>query len=61
MLPGDEDRALLDAIDLVTQRLVAESKVNYEMLGELEALREQVERDLRSQPIATPEQIRAGS
>jgi hypothetical protein len=50
----EEDRALLDAIDLVTARLVAEPQVNFEMLGELEQLRQEVERDLRARPIEAP-------
>jgi hypothetical protein len=52
--PAEDDRALLDAIDLVTARLVAEPRVNFEMLGELEQLRQQVERDLRSHPVQKP-------
>lgn len=53
----DEDRALLDAIDLVTARLVAEPRVNFEMLGELEQLRQEVEHDLRSHPIESPDGV----
>jgi hypothetical protein len=49
-----DDRALLDAIDLVTARLVGEAQVNYEMLTELEQLRSEVERALRAHPIAAP-------
>jgi hypothetical protein len=52
--PAEDDRALLDAIDLVTARLVAEPRVNFEMLGELEQLRQEVERDLRSHPVQRP-------
>ena len=52
--PAEDDRALLDAIDLVTARLVAEPRVNFEMLGELEQLRLEVERDLRSHPVQKP-------
>jgi hypothetical protein len=52
--PAEDDRALLDAIDLVTARLVAEPRVNFEMLGELEQLRQEVERDLRSHPVQKP-------
>jgi hypothetical protein len=52
--PAEDDRALLDAIDLVTARLVAEQHVNFEMLGELEELRQQVERELRSHPVQKP-------
>jgi hypothetical protein len=52
------DRALLDAIDLVTARLVAEPQVNFEMLTELEQLRGEVERDLRAHPVAAVEQVR---
>lgn len=47
----DEDRALLDAIELVTARLVAEPRVNYEMLTELGELREEIERELRARPV----------
>jgi hypothetical protein len=54
---GDDDRALLDAIDLVTARLVAEPRVNFEMLGELEQLRQEVERELRAQPVPTPDEL----
>ena len=50
----EEDRALLDAIDLITARLVAEQQVNFEMLGELERLRQEVERELRARPIEAP-------
>jgi hypothetical protein len=57
---ADEDRALLDAIDLVTARLVAESQVNFSMLSELEQLRQEVERDLRSRPLRTPEDAKRG-
>ena len=60
MDPADEDRALLDSIDLVTARLVAEPQVNYEMLTELGHLRDEVERDLRSRPLAGPEEVGAG-
>jgi hypothetical protein len=52
--PADDDRALLDAIDLVTARLVSEPRVNFEMLGELEQLRQQVEHDLRSHAMQKP-------
>jgi hypothetical protein len=52
--PAEDDRALLDAIDLVTARLVGEPRVNFEMLGELEQLRQEVERDLRSHPVQRP-------
>jgi hypothetical protein len=52
--PAEDDRALLDAIDLVTARLVTEPHVNFEMLGELEQLRQEVERDLRSHPVQKP-------
>jgi hypothetical protein len=55
--PADEDRALLDSIDLVTARLVAEPRVNFSMLGELEQLRTEVERELRAQPVRLPEDI----
>ena len=51
------DRALLDAIDLVTARLVAEPRVNYEMLTELGQLREEVERELRARPVAGPDDV----
>jgi hypothetical protein len=51
------DRALLDAIDLVIARLVAEPHVNFEMLSELEQLRGEVERDLRTHPVAGVEQV----
>lgn len=54
---ADEDRALLDAIDLVTSRLVGEPRVNYEMLTELEQLRAEVERDLRSHPVGSLEDV----
>lgn len=47
----DEDRALLDAIDLVTARLVAEPHVNFEMLTELEELRDEIGRELRARPL----------
>ena len=57
---ADEDRALLDAIDLVTARLVAEPRVNFEMLTELEELREEIARELRSQPLLGPADVRAG-
>lgn len=53
----DEDRALIDAIDLVTARLVAEPQINYEMLGELEQLREEIVRDLRSRPLPSPDDV----
>jgi hypothetical protein len=53
------DRALLDAIDLVTARLVAEPRVNFEMLTELEQLRSEVERDMRGHPVAGPEEVRS--
>jgi hypothetical protein len=56
---ASEDRALLDAIDLVTARLVAEPQVNFEMLSELEQLRGEVERDMRARPVAGPEEVRA--
>jgi hypothetical protein len=56
---ADEDRALLDAIDLVTARLVAEPRVNFEMLTELEQLRGEVERQLRDHPVAGPEEVRS--
>ena len=52
--PAEDDRALLDAIDLVTARLVAEPQVNFEMLGELEQLRRQVEHDLRAHAVQEP-------
>jgi hypothetical protein len=52
-----EDRALLDAIDLVTARLVAEPQVNFEMLTELEQLRTEVEREMRGHPVAGPEEV----
>jgi hypothetical protein len=55
--PADEDRALLDAIDLVTARLVAEPQVNYEMLTELGHLREEVERDLRARPLPSHDDV----
>ena len=55
---AEEDRALLDAIDLVTARLVAERRVNFEMLAELEQLREEVARDLQAQPLPTPDEVR---
>jgi hypothetical protein len=54
---GDDGRALLDAIDLVTARLAAEPRVNFEMLGELEQLRQEVERELRAQPVPTPDEL----
>ena len=54
---ADEDRALLDAIDLVTARLVAEPQVNFEMLTELGELREEVERDLRARPLPDPRDV----
>jgi hypothetical protein len=54
MDPAAEDRALLDAIDLVIARLVAEPQVNFEMLTELEQLRTEVGRALRAHPIAAP-------
>jgi hypothetical protein len=47
----DEDRALLDAIGLVTARLVAEPRVNFEMLTELEQIRDEIERELRARPL----------
>ena len=56
-MPADDDRALLDAIDLVTARLVSEPRVNFSMLGELEELRAEVERDLRAQPVQLPEDV----
>jgi hypothetical protein len=56
---ASEDRALLDAIDLVTARLVAEPQVNFEMLSELEQLRSEVERDMRAHPVAGPEEVRS--
>lgn len=52
-----DDLALLDAIDLVTARLVAEPRVNFEMLTELEQLRTEVERELRSHPVDSPEDV----
>jgi hypothetical protein len=55
--PADQDRALLDAIDLVTARLVAEPRVNFEMLTELEQLREELERELRAQPLPSPDDV----
>ena len=55
-----EDRALLDAIDLVTARLVSERRVNFQMLGELEQLRDEIERDLRTRPVPAPEDVRGG-
>ncbi len=54
---ADEDRALIDAIDLVTARLVAEPRVNFEMLTELEQLREAIERELRAQPLPSPDDV----
>ena len=54
-----EDRALLDAIDLVTARLVAEPRVNFEMLTELEQLRSEVEHDLRSHPVRSVDEARS--
>ena len=54
---ADEDRALLDAIDLVTARLVAEPQVNFEMLTELGELREEVERELRARPVPGPDDV----
>ena len=54
----DADRALLDAIDLVTARLVAERRVNFSMLGELERLRDEVERELRARPVPLPDDVR---
>jgi hypothetical protein len=56
---ASEDRALLDAIDLVTARLVAEPQVNFDMLTELEQLRTEVERDMRGHPVAGPEEVRS--
>ena len=55
-----DNRALLDAIDMVTARLVSEPRVNFQMLAELEHLREEVERDLRSVPVQTPADVRKG-
>ncbi len=52
-----DDLALLDAIDLVTARLVAEPRVNFEMLTELEQLRTEVERELRSHPVGSLEDV----
>ena len=52
-----ENRALLDAIDMVTARLVSEPRVNFQMLAELEELRDEVERDLRSSPVPTPGEV----
>jgi hypothetical protein len=57
---ADEDRALIDAIDLVTARLVAESQVNFEMLSELERLRDQLERELRARPLPSPDDVLGG-
>jgi hypothetical protein len=57
---ADEDRALIDAIDLVTARLVAESQVNFEMLSELERLRDQLERELRARPLPSPDDVLCG-
>jgi hypothetical protein len=51
-----DDLALLDAIDLVTARLVGEPRVNFEMLTELEELRTQVERDLRAHPVGNADE-----
>ena len=58
MDPASENRALLDAIDMVTARLVSEPRVNFQMLAELEELRDEVERDLRTSPIASPDEVR---
>jgi len=55
---SSDNRALLDAIDMVTARLVSEPRVNFQMLAELEQLREEVERDLRSAPVQTPADVR---
>jgi len=55
---ASENRALLDAIDMVTARLVSEPRVNFQMLSELEELRDEVERDLRTGPIPSPDEVR---
>lgn len=54
----EEERALLDAIDLVVARVVAEPQVRFPLLRELEALRERVERELRSTALRTPPGLR---
>jgi hypothetical protein len=42
---------------MVTARLVSEPRVNFQMLAELEELRDEVERDLRSSPVPTPGEV----
>lgn len=54
----DEDRALVDAIDLVVARLVTEPQVDFPVLRALEFLREEVVRELRSYAVRTPAPLR---
>jgi hypothetical protein len=50
----DEDRALLDAIELVIARLVVGPQVQFSVLRALEALQEEVVRELRSYAVRAP-------
>lgn len=50
----DEDRALLDAIELVIARLVAGPQLEFPVLRALEALHEEVTRELRSYAVRSP-------
>ena len=50
----DEDRALLDAIELVIARLVAAPQVQFAVLRALEVLQEEVGRELRSYAVRAP-------
>jgi len=49
-----EDRALLDAIELVIARLVSKPQLEFPVLRALEALHEEVARELRSYAVRSP-------
>ena len=53
-----EDRALLDAIELVSARLVSGPQVEFPVLRALETLHEEVARELRSYAVRAPAALR---